>query len=208
MTQNDLFEFQKLFTGVAALYGKKIDEVTFEIYWGALENFSFADISRAVQTHIKNPDSGQFMPKPADIVKYLHGDTKTQSLIAWSRVRRMVSRVGGYQSIEFEDKFSNQVIYDMGGWVKLCLMDEKKIDFYENEFLRRYQSYLISPRECDVKFLPGLFYNENARFGNDEAKVLFITNDEKLVEKKISFVPQLSVVQNEQEIERGLVATG
>lgn len=208
MNKSDVIEFKKIISGLSALYGKSLDAVTINFYWDTLADFSLADISRAVKVHLQNPDSGQFMPKPADLIKYLHGDTKTQSLIAWSRVRRMVSRVGGYQSIEFEDKFSNQVIYDMGGWVKLCLMDEKKIDFYENEFLRRYQSYLISPRECDVKFLPGLFYNENARFGNDEEKVLFIANDEKLVEKKISFVPQLSVVQNEQEIERELVATG
>jgi hypothetical protein len=48
-----------------------INEMAMGVYLVALSEFTFQQIEQAVQKHIMTPDSGQFFPKVADIIKQL-----------------------------------------------------------------------------------------------------------------------------------------
>lgn len=180
MTSNNEPEFLELMAQIGHLYGKAINETLFDIYWKALESFDFAAVKRAFQTHINNPDTGQYMPKPADIIRYLHGTTQTQALHAWSQVLEAIQRVGAYESVVFDDPLIHTVITEMGGWIRLCRIDEKDLPFRAHNFEKRYMGWIFNPPIHYPKHLAGIlelhYYQEK---GYETPPPLLIGNQEK-----------------------------
>jgi hypothetical protein len=58
-----------------------------EIYWNGLQTYSFDEVNAAINAHVRNPDTGQFMPKIADVERFLHGNTGTRAMAAWVAMR-------------------------------------------------------------------------------------------------------------------------
>lgn len=179
MRENEKSNFAKMLTAVAELYGKKISSTLLSLYWAALERFHFTEIRHAITQHVNNSDVGQFMPKPADIVRYLEGDSDTHALQAWSKVESAIRRVGSYSSIAFDDPIIHAVINGMGGWSKLCstLLDE--MPFCANEFIKRYRGYFQKKVIAYPKYFPGLIEHNNQVNGYaDVCKNLSLVGDE------------------------------
>ncbi len=122
-----------------------------DIYWQVLKQYELEDVQNAFQSHIQNPDCGQFLPKPADIVRLIEGSGETKALLAWAKVERAVIQIGSYQSVVFDDPLIHAVIEDMGGWVKLCSMKNEQMPFYANEFQKRYMGYVNKKPESTPK---------------------------------------------------------
>lgn len=134
----------QILTQVAELCEKNLTPIQLAMYMEALKEYSAEEVKRALFTHIKNPEGGQFMPKPADVVKQLTGGTQTQALLAWTKVDWAVRCIGTNASVCFEDSLIHQVILDMGGWVSLGSKNNDEWPFVKNEFEKRYRGYLIS----------------------------------------------------------------
>lgn len=186
--------FAKMLMAICELYGKKMSEALLSLYWSALERFSFDDIRRAITHHVNNPDVGQFMPKPADIVRYLEGDSETHALQAWAKVESAIRKVGSYASIAFDDPIIHVVIVEMGGWRKLCGTSTAEMPFRANEFMKRYQSYQHKQPDSFPRYLSGIYEHNNhsnGYHGLDETPVL--VGDERLaaavLEKGCSSIP-------------------
>ncbi len=169
MRENEKSDFAKMLTAVAELYGKKISSTLLSLYWGALERFNFTEIRQAITQHVNNPDVGQFMPKPADIVRYLEGDSDTHGLQAWSKVESSIRSVGSYSSIAFDDPIIHAVIHAMGGWSKLCATTINEMPFRANEFIKRYQGYFQKKISAYPKYFPGLIEHHNQVNGYEDA---------------------------------------
>ena len=142
MTQADKEKFVNLMASVAELYREKLSIQRLEIYWRCLQQYSFELIQKALDAHAVNPDNGQFMPKPADIVRYLAGNSISQVLQAWTNVKRAIREVGCYSSIVFDDPLIHIIILEMGGWIQLCKIHDKDMPFKQHEFEKRYCRYL------------------------------------------------------------------
>lgn len=142
MKYEDKTMFVTLMTGIAELYGKKLSTHWLEIYWRCLESYEFNDIKNALNSYIVNPDNGQFIPKPADIVRILIGNSTEKALYAWSKVLKAIREVGCYTTIVFDDPIIHVVIYDMGGWITLCRTVEDQLPFIGREFEKRFMGYL------------------------------------------------------------------
>lgn len=69
MFQSDFEVFNGLLSAVSELYGKPPSAMVQSLYWGALREYDLATIRQAFDRHVRNPDGGQFMPKPADIIR-------------------------------------------------------------------------------------------------------------------------------------------
>jgi len=127
-----------------SLYNKPAaNEPVIMLWWDALNRFSLDDVSKGFSRHAQDPDQGQFVPKPADIIRNIEGNTQTQSELAWTKVDRAIRTVGPYQTVVFDDPLIHAVISDMGGWISLCdLPDEKELGFKHVEFSKRYRGYV------------------------------------------------------------------
>ena len=69
MGELDKKSFAELIKGAAMVFDKDIGTPTLKIYFSLLREFTFNEVSKGVENHLKNPKSGQFMPKPADIIR-------------------------------------------------------------------------------------------------------------------------------------------
>lgn len=141
MIDQDRTAFFELIAEVYAFYGKDFSVFSGNVWWSAMEAYDFAAVSEALSRHAANPDNGQFMPKPADVIRMLEGSTQDSALAAWAKVDAAVRVVGPHRSVCFDDAVIHRVVYEMGGWVLIGGKDDKEWPFVRNEFVTRYRGY-------------------------------------------------------------------
>lgn len=143
MRSEDIGKLHELVSNVYAFYRQDFSEFAGRVWTEAMKPYDFKAVADAMNRHLMNPDSGQFMPKPADIVKMLQGSTQDSALVAWTAVDRKVHHIGPYATVDFDDPLVAHVLRDMGGWVELCNKTEDDWPFVRNEFVNRYRGYKV-----------------------------------------------------------------
>ena len=138
---NDKAEFSRVLNSVSALYRVELSPDVVELWWAVLADYDLAGIKQALTKHLRNPDTGQYMPKPADAIKFMSGTTQDAALLAWAKVHRAVRQVSSYSDVVFDDPIIHAVLQDMGGWIRLCEMLETDVPFRAKEFDNRYRAY-------------------------------------------------------------------
>ena len=133
--------FARALLAIGEVYSKKISAQQAELYWAILKGYAIEDIEAGAHLHMSDPDGGQYMPKPADIIRQIGGSGDTQAMLAWSKVERATRVVGSYSSVAFDDWKIHAVIRDMGGWIKLCETKVDDLPFRAREFEKRYRGY-------------------------------------------------------------------
>lgn len=160
MINSELQEFAKTLLAVADYYGKELSTGVVDLYWQGLREYDLEAVRRALWAHARNPDTGQFMPKIADVAKVMQGRTSDQAAVAWSKVDQAVRRVGTYQCVVFDDPVIHRVIADMGGWTLIGAKDDKEWPFVAKEFENRYRGYRM--RDETPEYPPVLIGMANA----------------------------------------------
>lgn len=143
MTPSDGKDFRDLLQGVHDFYGRELSPFAADVWWQALRQYDLPAIREAFSRHCVNPDTGQFMPKPADVVKMIGGSTQDSALLAWSKVDRAVRSVGTHRSVVFDDPVIHAVLSEMGGWIPLGIKADDEWPFIRNEFVTRYRGYKL-----------------------------------------------------------------
>lgn len=180
MQATDRAAFVRALAGVYALYRIDLSEAVIAIWWQSMKAFDLPVIVDAFGRHSMNPDTGQFLPKPADVVKMLHGSTLDSAQVAWTKVQEVVGRVGTYASVCFDDPIINAVLHDMGGWIQHGQITEKELPFKAKEFETRYRAHKtrgginVYPRA-----LRGIQDQVNAANGYRESDPVLIGNPER-----------------------------
>ncbi len=141
MQQRDKAGFGILLERIYVLYEKKLSALILDSWWQAMQSFEIKALAEAFHLHLINPDNGQFLPKPADIVRLLQGSTQDSAFAAWTKVENAVRDVGAYESVTFDDALIQQVLQDMGGWIELGQKKESHWPYVKNEFINRYRGY-------------------------------------------------------------------
>ena len=160
MINSELQEFAKTLLAVADYYGKELSTGVVDLYWQGLREYDLDAVRRALWAHARNPDTGQFMPKIADVAKVMQGRTSDQAATAWSKVDQAVRRVGTYQCVVFDDPVIHRVIADMGGWTLIGAKDDKEWPFVAKDFENRYRGYRM--RDETPEYPPVLIGMANA----------------------------------------------
>lgn len=141
MKPNDFENFSEMLSAVGGLYGKEISEMTISLYFNALKDYDLSAVRQAFNRHVKNPDSGQFMPKPADLIRMMSGTSLDAAMEAWAKVDKAVRQVGTYASVVFDDPLIHRAIADIGGWVKLGTKTDDEWPFVARDFQNIYKGY-------------------------------------------------------------------
>lgn len=128
MNIQDYDQFCQAMTATMELYNKpSLSEFSLSLWWGALNCYTLSEVLGGLSRHVQNPDSGQFAPKPADVVRAIGGTTHDNSAMAWAKVDRAVRSIGGYEDVVFDDAYIHAAIEDMGGWVRVCTVTRMRI---------------------------------------------------------------------------------
>lgn len=166
MRTDELSDFADLLAGVMDLYGKPISEFATTVWWEAMRPYDLPAVRLAFSRHVQNPDSGQFAPKPADVIRMLGGTTQDSALRAWAKIDKTVRHVGPYASVAFDDPLIHRVLHDMGGWVGLSSKSEDEWPFVAKEFENRYRGYAMRNERPEYPpVLTGIAEAENVRRG-------------------------------------------
>lgn len=162
------------------LYGKSVSEALAGIWWNALQAYDIEAVEEAFQRHMTSPDNGQFMPKPADIVRLLAGTSQDAALTAWAKVDKAVRTVGPYASVTFDDAIAMRVLQDMGGWIAFGTKSSEEWPFVGNEFVKRYQGYRVRGEQPEYPSrLIGIAEADNVRRGHKPGEVTLIGDPRK-----------------------------
>lgn len=166
MVDDDKKEFATYMSGVFSVYGKEVSTMLLRIWFEALRQYDLKAVKDALARHLLNPDNGQFLPKPADVVKLIGGTTIDTALEAWSAVDNAVRTVGTYRSVAFQDPIIHKVIQDMGGWVSLGNKKEDEWAFVAKEFQTRYRGIKTTGQPVDAPpQLTGIAAQQNSVAG-------------------------------------------
>lgn len=180
MQQSDFDQFSQLLTATAEMYSKPMTEVSLMLWWTTLQAYDIAAVREGLMRHMQNPDSGQFMPKPADVIKFIGGTTQDGALVAWAKVDRAVRSIGTYQTVVFDDPIIHAVIADMGGWISMGSRNEDEWPFVAKEFENRYRGYRMrGGAEQYQKTLIGIADSSNAISGQPMQPPVLIGNEIK-----------------------------
>lgn len=139
MVEADYDAFTNMLSAIGDMKRQPQSQWAFGVWWKALEHYDFNAVDDALIRHVQNPDNGQFMPTPADIIKLIDGSSVDAALVAWAKVDRAVRTVGTGPDVAFDDVTIHRVLHDMGGWTKLGDKDEKEWPFVAKEFATRYR---------------------------------------------------------------------
>jgi len=166
MDESHRAEFAEVWGAAMALYGRRAEPAVLGLCFAALRAYELSDIRTALTRHVQDPDSGQYPPKPADVIRHLEGGTESRAMRAWSEVVRAVRHQGSYSSPEFTEPLIAQVLADMGGWIHLCetLMDEE-MQFTAREFETRYLGYAVRGHSAPEPKLIGRIEHSEQTFG-------------------------------------------
>lgn len=179
MNKNDFIEFMGTLDFISEQYNKKMTDGLKNLYWASLVEYELQVIQEAISRHIKNPDTGMYMPKIADIVKMMQGSTQDSALSAWAKVDRAVRGVGTQMSVAFDDPLIHRVIQDMGGWIGLGQKQENDWCFVAKEFENRYRGFKARNEKVEYpKMLIGLFDASNITNGYKQSLPVLIGNKE------------------------------
>lgn len=129
MQELDKREFAEVWGAVWAMYGKSVSPQLLSIAFEALRTYSIEDVLIGLTRHMQSPDTGQFFPKPADVIKHIDGNSGSRAMVAWNNVDNAVREVGAWTSVMFDDALIHRMISDMGGWVELCKVDDREYPF-------------------------------------------------------------------------------
>ncbi len=175
MQQCDFDDFVDILQVVGEQYSKKLSDGVIALYWQGLQDFDLNAVRDALGRHLRNTDTGQYMPKIADIIKMLRGSTLDSALNAWAKVDKAVRRVGPYESVAFDDPIIHRVLHDMGGWISLGEKSDDEWPFVAREFENRYRGFasLGVAIEYPAKLI-GLSEAHNAKGGFKVAAPMLI----------------------------------
>lgn len=155
MNKSDWEEFYAVWVSTCELIsGRTPTDGAVNLCFTVLSRFSITEIRRALSSHLNDPENGRYIPKPADIVRQIEGDTESRALMAWSKVEGAIRSAGAYRSVVFDEPEIMAAISNMGGWIRLCEMLEDELPFRRNEFCKLYKGYVLKkPVNFPSKFI-------------------------------------------------------
>ena len=164
----DMEKFQQILNWVFSYYEKELTDLTYEMYWNGLKEYSIDEVQAGFNAHLQHPEEGKWWPKVSDIIKNCKGGTQDSAMQAWHEVETAIRKVGGYQDVVFHDPLIHQIIHKMGGWIDFCdIPDEKSLMFRSIEFKKNYRALYATPKQLQPPVeLTGIVNSQNAKIKN------------------------------------------
>jgi hypothetical protein len=184
MTDQDLPQFAMLMAGMAEVFSpdKPLTEAFVTLYYNALKEYPVEQVRMAVNKVMRERVFNG-MPKPAELINQIIGESEDRALLAWNKVLRAVKRIGPYQSVQFDDACILLVLDSLGGWEKICNTLESELQWYRRDFLSQYKVH--QGRTTLLTHLAGITERINGANGFDHKEIYYIGEPDNPIERKL-----------------------
>lgn len=135
--------------GVYGFYDRELTEFAIRIWSDALTGVGIDEVERAFSSHLRDQDGGRWLPKPADILRQLHGDVDDRATLAWSKV---LSAACGRQTADFDEQ-TRAAVDAIGGMGLIRRADESQNGFLQKRFCDAFKA--LARRETSPPVLEG-----------------------------------------------------
>lgn len=162
MNDQDKLEFGKVWTAAYQMYSKEATKPVLSMAFNSLRQYSIEDVRRGLSAHMRNPDTGQYAPKPADVIKHIAGNSQSASGEAWAKVDYAVRCIGPWRSVVFDDPKIHAAVERLGGWQRVATTSGAEWPHLQNHFKRLYQGFTVQPPESFPRKLIGTSEHENS----------------------------------------------
>jgi len=144
--EDDFQGFSNAFGTLAEVFEKETSKTLVKIYFVALERYTKEQVIKAIERAIQEC---KFFPKPVELIEFISGGTSDKAVIEASKVISAVHKVGGYETVIFDDPITMAAIQvGFGGWIQLCeemkSQDEK---WFRKDFEKVYRACTLSQRK-------------------------------------------------------------
>lgn len=153
-------QFLKYMISLGEIFSKEITDTLLQFYWMVLKDFAEEEITNAFN---RVTLTLKFFPKPAELLEIIQGNQNDKAMMAWEKVFNTISRIGTYQSVEFDDPVIHSTIELMGGWVELGNITTDEIKWKQKEFEKIY--LVMVRKKKHPEHLAGITEKENFRKG-------------------------------------------
>lgn len=167
-----------LLAGVHAFYRVELTEFQAKAWLRVLDGFDVEQVTKAFDAHLVDPQAGQYPPKPADVIRQMHGTQTDRAALAWSKVLSAIQRVGGYSTVVFDEGVIHAAIDDLGGWPAVCATRIDELPFIERRFGQAYRAHLKAGSPYAPR-LQGIHDQSNAVGGYAAQAPVLIGNPEQ-----------------------------
>lgn len=200
MIESDFEVFTECWMQACSGIGK--DPTASQIEWAfeVLKDKELLDIKKALIMNARNPKSGQFHPKPADIIREMEGTDEDKKAKATAAFSRLVDSVNRYESVIFDDPAIHYAfsIAFLGDWITACdydpqvfLCQQQKRDF-EKAYASYKQGMPYPPR------MIGITERENNDIGYEYTGTIYIgLKDECLAVERNSISSRMKKISTE-----------
>lgn len=148
-----------------------------KVYAEALKDVPIGQIESAAWEIIRNRTLSTF-PKVGEIREYIHGGkSEDKAVLALNKLERAMSSVGKYRSVTFDDPFITATVSAMGGWPKICCMEQDEWKWARKDFDKIYRAFSQQPiASLQIpEHLPGIEERDNSANGyNAASKVVLV----------------------------------
>lgn len=162
MRDEDRLEFAEAWTSAMDLYGREVSDMAIELAFHALEPLSIQEVQAGLTAHVRNPDTGQFPPKPADVIRNVHGSSQSAAMEAWAKVDKAIRSVGQYRDVVFDDWKIHAAVEQLGGWIETAQTSADEYPFLRNRFVKLYEGFTVQPPKRYPYKLLGIASRDNA----------------------------------------------
>ena len=171
MTNDDKKAFSKMWRAAWENVGKNITADLLRISFAALKPYTIEQIAEALTQHIRDPMSGKYAPKPANIVEKIEGvPPDIDAILAAARLKTTPLGILAYNHISSWN-LNNLSYYELKPIATECLqllplwkhrIQNQEYTKHELALLEKYQ---ISDRKC-LQLVSIINDPQNLRIGN------------------------------------------
>jgi len=132
---------ERLLTTLAAVYAfyeRELTELACEFWCDDMGNFPVDAVERAFAAHRRDPERGQWLPKPADIIRQLQGDTTQRAALAWGEALDC-ARAGGAGYARLQPA-TRAALDSIGGMLALRRADDSQVSFLQRQFVAAHKA--------------------------------------------------------------------
>lgn len=145
MNEKDMVEFSNIMNACYDMIDKQPNPATIRIYFEALKQYEYDDVSKAFTKAIQNMKV-RSLPLTGEIKEYIEGKDDDKIAFAFEDAKTMVRKLGIYGAVKMSNPISQQIIKDLGGllrWDELTYAyDHGKNDKLFFEWQRMYKNYI------------------------------------------------------------------